>query len=138
MEMTLEIPEELAIRLRSLGDDLPRILELGLREFDASSQQGFAGVSDVIEELADLKLQVTRSKPQSIKQLSVERHATIAMLDHRAELYKPHRIEFFARTPLALRKLFAVGLEFLSSFHLPEMRPWSVRSFVCRCIGLLS
>jgi hypothetical protein len=54
MEMTLEIPEELASRLRLLNDELPRILELGLREFQAASDPGFAGFADVIERLADL------------------------------------------------------------------------------------
>jgi hypothetical protein len=54
MEMRLEIPEELASRLRLLNDELPRILELGLREFQAADDPGFAGLADVIEQLADL------------------------------------------------------------------------------------
>jgi hypothetical protein len=54
MEMTLKIPEELASRLRPLEDELPRILELGLREFETTMQSGFAGFADVIERLADL------------------------------------------------------------------------------------
>ena len=54
MEMTLEIPEELANRLRLLNDELPRILELGLREFQAAGDPGLAGLADVIEELAEL------------------------------------------------------------------------------------
>ncbi len=54
MELTLNIPEELASRLRPLEHDLPRILELGLREFQATAQPGFEGVSDVVEILAGL------------------------------------------------------------------------------------
>ncbi len=54
--MTLKIPEELASRLRPLEDELPRILELGLREFQTAGQPGFAGLADVIERLADLPI----------------------------------------------------------------------------------
>lgn len=52
--ITLELPEPLAERLRALIDRLPRILELGLREWDASRQGGFEGASDVLEFLAGL------------------------------------------------------------------------------------
>jgi hypothetical protein len=53
MELTLSIPDELASRLEPIGDRLPRILELGLREMDADSGT-FAGLSDVLEVLARL------------------------------------------------------------------------------------
>jgi hypothetical protein len=52
--ITLDLPEDLAERLRLLADRLPRILELGLRQFDASSSAEFAGASDVLEFLAGL------------------------------------------------------------------------------------
>jgi predicted transcriptional regulator len=52
--ITLDLPEELTERLSSLADRLPQILELGLRELDASSQPMFSGVSDVLELLARL------------------------------------------------------------------------------------
>ena len=52
MEMTVELPEELAVRLRPLKDQLPHILELGLREL--SAQPGFKGLSEVLEILAQL------------------------------------------------------------------------------------
>ncbi len=54
MEVTLNIPEELATRLHTLEDHLPRILELGLREFNATAQPGFEGIADVVEILAGL------------------------------------------------------------------------------------
>jgi hypothetical protein len=54
MEMTLKIPEELASRLRPLEGELPRILEMGLREFETTRQSGFGGFADVIERLPDL------------------------------------------------------------------------------------
>lgn len=52
--ITLDLPDELADRLRALADRLPRILELGLRELDGAPQEGFSGVSDVLEFLAGL------------------------------------------------------------------------------------
>jgi hypothetical protein len=54
MEITLNIPEELAVRLRHLEDRLPQILELGLREFNAGAQSGFEGTAEVVENLASL------------------------------------------------------------------------------------
>ncbi len=54
MIVTLDLPEELAARLNSLEDELPQILELGLRELDAISQSGFKGSAEVLEFLARL------------------------------------------------------------------------------------
>ncbi len=54
MLITLDIPEEIARRLRPLEDQLPRILELGLRELHAAAQHGFEGAADVLEMLAGL------------------------------------------------------------------------------------
>ena len=52
--ITLELPDELTMRLRSMADRLPHILELGLREFNAASQPGFVGATQVLEFLAGL------------------------------------------------------------------------------------
>lgn len=52
MEITLNVPDELATRLRPVEDQLPRILELGLRELSATAQLGFNGAAAVIELLA--------------------------------------------------------------------------------------
>ena len=54
MLITLDIPDELATRLCPLEDKLPRILELGLRELNATAQPGFEGVAEVLEILAGL------------------------------------------------------------------------------------
>ena len=51
--ITLDLPDDLAERLRSLIDRLPRILALGIHELDASPSQ-FAGTSEVLEFLATL------------------------------------------------------------------------------------
>ncbi len=54
MEITFNLPEELANRLRPLEDELPKILELGLRELNASAQSGYKGAAEVLEVLAAL------------------------------------------------------------------------------------
>lgn len=54
MEITLNVPDELATRLRPVEDQLPRILELGLRELRAATQPEFRGVAAIIEVLAGL------------------------------------------------------------------------------------
>jgi hypothetical protein len=54
MIITLNIPEELATRVRQHADELPRILERGLRDIHATAPSGFAGVADVLEMLARL------------------------------------------------------------------------------------
>jgi len=52
MQITLDIPEELVLRLDLT--QLPYILELGLREFHATPTSGFEGLTDVLERLAAL------------------------------------------------------------------------------------
>ena len=54
MLITLDIPNELASRLEPLTNQLPRILELGLRELNADAQLGFEGTAEVLEILAGL------------------------------------------------------------------------------------
>ena len=52
MQITLDIPEELAARLDL--EQLPYILELGMRELQAASESEFEGFTDVLEHLAAL------------------------------------------------------------------------------------
>lgn len=54
MLLTIEIPNELAAQLSNLEEDIPEILELGLRELNAKAQSGFAGTAEVLEFLAKL------------------------------------------------------------------------------------
>lgn len=54
MRVTIEIPDELATRINPVKHKLPQILELGLREFNASVCAGFNGMSEVLEFLAQL------------------------------------------------------------------------------------
>ncbi len=52
--ITLSLPDDLASQIRAQQEQLPRILELGLRELNAGSQAGFDGAADVLELLAAL------------------------------------------------------------------------------------
>jgi len=53
MDLRVTVPDELASRLRAVEDQLPEILELGLREWH-SIPPGYAGLGDVLETLARL------------------------------------------------------------------------------------
>lgn len=52
--ITLSLSDDLATQIRAHEQQLPRILELGLREFGARGQAGFDGAADVLELLAGL------------------------------------------------------------------------------------
>ena len=52
MEITMEIPDDLAVRLQSRQDQLPQIIELGLRKLDATTPAVFEDVSEILETLA--------------------------------------------------------------------------------------
>jgi hypothetical protein len=52
--ITLSLPDDLESQIRARQEQLPRILELGLRELNACGQSGFDGAADVLELLAAL------------------------------------------------------------------------------------
>ncbi len=53
MEVTFDLPEELATRLRPHQAQLPFILELGLRAVEAEPVNGFDEVEEVLQRLAN-------------------------------------------------------------------------------------
>lgn len=53
-QITLDLPDDLVARLSTVQEQLPQILERGLRELDAASPSQFAGLSTVLEFLASL------------------------------------------------------------------------------------
>ena len=74
LPITLEVPDELAQRLRPVADRLPRILELGLREYAASGEAGFQGAAEVLEFLANLPTpeEILALRPAASLQTRVE------------------------------------------------------------------
>jgi hypothetical protein len=74
MEITLTIPEELALRLRPVEKELPHILELGIRAWNARGEPGFSGLTDVLETLASLPApeEVLALRPSAALQEQIE------------------------------------------------------------------
>jgi hypothetical protein len=52
--LNVSLPDDLASQIRAQEKELPRILELGLRELNAGAQSGFSGAADILELLAGL------------------------------------------------------------------------------------
>jgi hypothetical protein len=54
VEITMTVPDELANQLGPVENELPKILELGMREWNARRGAGFSGLAEVLETLAAL------------------------------------------------------------------------------------
>ncbi len=54
MQVTIDLPENLAVYLQTNRQNLPQIFEAGLREFKASSSVGYKSVADVLEFFVNL------------------------------------------------------------------------------------
>ncbi len=50
--VTIPIPDELAMQLESRTEELPAILQVGLREYDARRQLGYEGAAEILDVLA--------------------------------------------------------------------------------------
>jgi hypothetical protein len=74
MQINVEVSDELALRLSPLQDQLPQILELGLREWNAESEAGFSGLAEVLEFLANLPSpeEILALKPSAALQTQIE------------------------------------------------------------------
>ena len=94
--ITLDVPDELAGRLRPLADQLQIVLELGLRELDAAQQPGFEGSASVFEFLAALpepeEVLALRPSPileERIKQL-LEKSRTTGLTDAQEQEWRQY------------------------------------------------
>ena len=72
MQITLDLPDDLVAKLSP--DDLPTVIELGLREFNATSQPGFSGIADILELLASLPspAEILALKPSEALQTQID------------------------------------------------------------------
>lgn len=74
MQITVEIPDDMAQTLEPLKDNLPQVLALGLQQLQANPVNGFSSLVDVLEFLATLP------SPQEILDLHLS-EATQAQVD---------------------------------------------------------
>jgi hypothetical protein len=54
MQITIDLPEDMIGKLEPLRSELPQILALGLKEFQANPSQGISGLTEILEFLAQL------------------------------------------------------------------------------------
>ena len=54
MQITVDIPDDMAQKLEPLRNDLPQILALGLQQLQANPAHDFSGLVDILEFLATL------------------------------------------------------------------------------------
>jgi hypothetical protein len=73
MELTIDIPDDLAVRLQAWEQELPRILEAGLREVCTTEQAGFEGIAEVLEIFASLPTpeEILRLRPSKALQARI-------------------------------------------------------------------
>lgn len=118
MQIKVEIPDELAFRLSSLQDQLPQILELGLREWNAIGQSGFSGLAEVLEFLANLPSleEILELKPSETLQQQIasllEKNRTVGLTTEEERLWQQYEyVEHLVRMAKAkaLLKLKALS-----------------------------
>jgi hypothetical protein len=104
MQVTFDLPDEVANQLRPFGDNLPQILKLGLREFQAINQDGFSGMAEVLEFLAGLPtaeeiidLRPSESLQSQISDL-LEKNRTVDLTPDEKRLWQAYEyLEYIVR-----------------------------------------
>jgi hypothetical protein len=104
MQLTMQIPDDLAAELRPRRGRLPQILSLGLRELNAEGASGFSGLADVLELLASLPSpdEVLALRPSQTLQTHIdyllERNHTGNMTDEEEQQWRNYQyIEHLVR-----------------------------------------
>ena len=97
MQITLDLSEELISRLNSIEDKLPQVIELGLRELNASPQDGFNGIAEVLEFLATLPtpeeiiaLRTSEALQTQISNL-LEKHRDRGLTDSETQIWEQYQ-----------------------------------------------
>lgn len=97
MQITLELSEELISRLNSIEDKLPQVIELGLRELNASKQNGFNGIAEVLEFLATLPTpeEIIALRPSQELQIQIsdllEKHRENGLTDTETQKWEQYQ-----------------------------------------------
>ncbi|MBW4441722.1 MAG: hypothetical protein KME10_10895 [Plectolyngbya sp. WJT66-NPBG17] len=96
MQIKIEVSDELAMRLNPLQDQLPQIIELGLREWNAETQSGFSGLAEVLEFLANLPSpqEILALKPSETLQQQIsdllEKNRTIGLTPEEERVWQQY------------------------------------------------
>ena len=97
MQITLDLSEELVSRLNSIEDKLPQVIELGLRELNAGSKDGFNGIAEVLEFLATLPTpeEIIALRPSETLQVQIgnllEKHRESNLTDIEAQMWEQYQ-----------------------------------------------
>lgn len=97
MQITLELPDDLASELGSLADKLPQIFQLGLRELNAGAQIGFTGAAEVLEFLAALPSpeEILALRPSETLQIHInsllEKHQTQGLTAEEEQIWQQYQ-----------------------------------------------
>jgi hypothetical protein len=75
MQITVDIPEELFIKLERLDRSVSQVLELGVNELIARPQDGFTGIAEVLDFLASLPTseEILALRPSPSLQAQIDR-----------------------------------------------------------------
>jgi len=99
-----KIPQDLATRLVPMENQLPIILELGLRELNAVKQPGYKGAAEVLEFLASLptpeeivKLRPSKTLQARINNLLEKNRTTGLTLEENQEWEQYQYLEHLVR-----------------------------------------
>lgn len=110
--LTVSLPDDLASQILAQEKELPRILEFGLRELNASGKSGFDGAADVLELLAGLptpeeilKLRPSQSLAARVSEM-VEKRRTGSLSPHDEQEWERYEyLEHLVRMAKAAARL---------------------------------
>ena len=97
MQITFDLSEELVTRLNSVEDKLPQVIELGLRELNASPQEGFNGIAEILEFLATLPTpeEIIALRPSETLQAQIsnllEKHREQALTEKEVQMWEQYQ-----------------------------------------------
>ena len=97
MQVTFELPDEVVTQLQPFEDQLPQILALGLREFKAIPQEGFSGMAEVWEFLANLPTEsaIIALRPSEALQaqlsMLLEKNRTVGLTPAEEQLWQHYQ-----------------------------------------------
>lgn len=110
--MTVDIPDELAQQLQPLSNHMPRILKLGLREFQATAKPGFPGAAEIFEFLVSLPtpqeimgLKLSDDMEERVEMLIEKSHDSGLTPDEEAEWQQYEYLEHLVRIAKAKARI---------------------------------